>query len=211
MLSMVVQLDNMTRHAELLTMPNGTQSFPARSCCDLKEQYPDIPSGVYWIDPNGGCSADGFQVHCDYEDGSCATCIDAEEWTDSLQPTNIEEREYELITSVFGKKVGYNINKVQLKMLQITSRRAEQTVTVRCKNLAFSDDGLKFHSMKSGSSIKPRTFTNGCSEASSAGASNYMFNTQRPRQLPVTDISLWLGSGSNEAMAVEFGPVCFSR
>ena len=35
---------------------------------------------MYWIDPNGGCSADGFQVHCDYEDGSCATCIDAEKW-----------------------------------------------------------------------------------------------------------------------------------
>lgn len=42
---MVVQLDNMTQYAELLTMPNGTQSFPARSCCDLKEQYPEISSG----------------------------------------------------------------------------------------------------------------------------------------------------------------------
>ena len=44
---MVIQLDNMTRHVELLTMPNGTHSFPARSCCDLKEQYPDIYSGKY--------------------------------------------------------------------------------------------------------------------------------------------------------------------
>ena len=99
MLSMIVQLDNMTRYAELLTMPNGTRSFPARSCCDLKEQYPDIPSGTlsrddqcgyilrstwntgtYWIDPNGGCSADAFQVDCDYEDNGCATCIDAKTW-----------------------------------------------------------------------------------------------------------------------------------
>ena len=44
---MVMHLDNMTNHVELLTMPNGTQSFPARSCCDLREQYPDIPSGTY--------------------------------------------------------------------------------------------------------------------------------------------------------------------
>ena len=42
---MIVQLDNMTREAELLTMPNGTQSYPARSCCDLREQYPEISSG----------------------------------------------------------------------------------------------------------------------------------------------------------------------
>lgn len=131
-------------------------------------------------------------------------------------------------------QVKYNIKKVQLKMLQITSRHAEQAVTVRCKNLAFKDRELKFHTMKSGSSIKPHSFSDGCSVslnistftrrlftfvahiiqqmASSAGASSsFMFDTKRPRQLPVTDISLWLGSSSNEAMAVEFGPVCFSR
>jgi hypothetical protein len=212
MLSMIVQLDNMTRYAELLTMPNGTRSFPARSCCDLKEQYPDIPSGTYWIDPNGGCSADAFQVDCDYEDNSCATCIDAKTWSESLQSPNIAERAYQSISNVFGKKVAYSISKVQLKMLQITSRRAEQAVTVHCQNLAFSDTELKFHTMKPGSSVKPSTNSGGCSDASSAGASsNFKFSTRRPRQLPVTDISLWLGSGSNEAMAVEFGPVCFSR
>lgn len=51
MLSLVVQLDNMTRSAELLTTPNGTHSFPARSCCDLKEQYPEMPSGKYIVAP----------------------------------------------------------------------------------------------------------------------------------------------------------------
>ena len=59
MLSMIVQLDNMTRYAELLTMPNGTRSFPARSCCDLKEQYPDIPSGMLSRDDH---SVDTFSV-----------------------------------------------------------------------------------------------------------------------------------------------------
>ena len=84
--------------------------------------------------------------------------------------------------------------------------------------------------MKSGSFVTPKKHSDGCSvsqlthsqvafndyfviqEAStSGGISNFKFNTQRPRQLPVTDISLWLGSGSNEAMAIDFGPVCFSR
>ena len=47
---------------------------------------------------------------------------------------------------------------------------------------------------------------------SSTGAhSNYMFNTNRPQKLPVTDVSLWLGGTSGEAVAIDFGAVCFSR
>lgn len=60
-------------------------------------------------------------------------------------------------------KVKYDINKVQLKMLQITSRHAEQEVTVHCRNIAFNKNDLVFHSMKSGSSIMPRTYSDGCS------------------------------------------------
>ena len=35
-------------------------------------------SGLYWLDPNGGSPLDAFQVQCDYSDGRCATCIDAD-------------------------------------------------------------------------------------------------------------------------------------
>ena len=42
---MVMQLDNMTHSAEGFVRPNGTKHFPARSCCDLKEEYLDTPSG----------------------------------------------------------------------------------------------------------------------------------------------------------------------
>ena len=47
MLSMVVEMDNMTRTALLLRKPDGSQRFPSRSCCDLIEQYPDKQSGTY--------------------------------------------------------------------------------------------------------------------------------------------------------------------
>lgn len=47
MLSMVIELDNMTRTIELLKKPNGTKQFPARSCCELQEEYFDIPSGKF--------------------------------------------------------------------------------------------------------------------------------------------------------------------
>lgn len=51
-------------------------------------------------------------------------------------------------------------------MLQITSRHAEQAITVHCQNLAFSDQELRFHSMKPGSSIAPHTYSSGCSVSS---------------------------------------------
>ena len=106
MVSMVLQLSNMTRTLELLKRPDGTKEFPSRSCCELKKQHPETKNGVYvcvcvcscvcmcmftnftygvpkhylgfyWLDPNGGSPLDAFQVQCDYSDGGCATCIDA--------------------------------------------------------------------------------------------------------------------------------------
>ena len=37
-----------------------------------------IYAGMYWIDPNGGHPSDAFSVHCDFDQGSCATCINME-------------------------------------------------------------------------------------------------------------------------------------
>jgi len=44
---MVIQLDNMSLTVNLLRKPNGSRQFPARSCCDLKEQYPETESGEW--------------------------------------------------------------------------------------------------------------------------------------------------------------------
>ena len=89
-------MDNITRTVELLKKPDGSQQFPSRSCCDLKEQYPekvtgmqphcfqtiplystvlDLSPGTYWIDPNGGYPSDAFEVECNFDDGACSTCI----------------------------------------------------------------------------------------------------------------------------------------
>ena len=52
MLSVVIHLDNMTRTVGLLKRPDGSKQFPARSCCDLKEQYSKSQSG--------GCTSNSF-------------------------------------------------------------------------------------------------------------------------------------------------------
>ena len=97
----MVQLDNLTKTVQLVKKPNGHRQYPARSCCDLKHDYPHARTGrhlfnsfykylfllvgAYYIDPNGGSWSDGFKVMCDFEDGSCTTCIDA---VDMVNDTN---------------------------------------------------------------------------------------------------------------------------
>ena len=37
----------------------------AVNCTTLKQAFPSKPSGVYWIDPNGGGTGDAFQAYCE--------------------------------------------------------------------------------------------------------------------------------------------------
>ena len=55
----------------------------------------------------------------------------------------------------------YAINKVQLKMLQITSHTAQQTVTIKCKNLQLGSHQPKFTGFKK-TSLAPEVLSNGC-------------------------------------------------
>ena len=45
MSSLMVQLDNITNTIQLVKKPNGHRQFPARSCCDLKHDYPNARTG----------------------------------------------------------------------------------------------------------------------------------------------------------------------
>lgn len=74
--------------------PNGTRQYPAPSCCNLRENYPELKSGTslsvewggvvllsmpigpYWIDPNGGCEKDAIEVWCGFSKALCQSCID---------------------------------------------------------------------------------------------------------------------------------------
>lgn len=67
---------------------------------------------------------------------------------------------YVLIVSMVSMQFQYDINTVQMKMLQITSHQAQQQVTIRCKNLAI--DQPKFRGFKKGTHIAPELTSNGC-------------------------------------------------
>ena len=47
--------------------PGLDPSSPGVDCLDIITVDPTVPSGTYWIDPNGGSTTDSFQVLCDME------------------------------------------------------------------------------------------------------------------------------------------------
>ncbi len=47
--------------------PGGSQDLPVASCKALVEAAPLTVSGVYWLDPTGGDTADAFQTWCEME------------------------------------------------------------------------------------------------------------------------------------------------
>lgn len=135
----------------------------------------------------------------------------------------------------------YAISKVQLKMLQLSSLNAEQTVTIRCKNVGLSLGEMNFKGFKRGTQFSsesgrvPEVISDGCAvsgcfqigkvewdvvtigipllQAISDKENNsvFTFRTKRPVELPITDIHLQLGRQTGEAVGVEFGPVCYNR
>ena len=60
-----------------------TQSLAVLSCQALHSQSPLPPSGVYWIDPDGGSQTNAFKVYCDMEtDGGGWTLVWSYTFTD---------------------------------------------------------------------------------------------------------------------------------
>ncbi|MFT4628077.1 MAG: subtilisin-like proprotein convertase family protein, partial [Myxococcota bacterium] len=56
----------------------SVRGLAARNCTTLHDLSPTLPSGAYWIDPNGGLKEDAFQTWCDME-------RDGGGWTLALQ------------------------------------------------------------------------------------------------------------------------------
>ncbi|KTG31844.1 hypothetical protein cypCar_00024215, partial [Cyprinus carpio] len=90
----------------------GTRENPARFCRDLLDCRHKMSDGLFWIDPNLGCTSDAIQVFCNFTAGG-QTCINP----------------------VTTDKAAFDVGKVQMKFLHLLSVTATQTVSLHC----FSD------------------------------------------------------------------------
>jgi hypothetical protein len=54
------------RSVSTTSVPDGsTQINAALNCQSLHTSYPSFPTNTYWVDPDGGSTANAYQVYCD--------------------------------------------------------------------------------------------------------------------------------------------------
>jgi collagen type V/XI/XXIV/XXVII alpha len=162
----------------------------ARSCTDLKVRSNNValPSGNYFIDPNGGSEADSLEVYCDFSDSEVRTCI---------YPNN-QSGDSETDISYLPED---SINESQMNFLKVNYKNATQTVTFNCQDKEASDftlrsdSDIEFNIVNSNVDV----LENNCSQ----GGNLKLEVTSRSRNMPVTDIT------SESELSFEMDPVCF--
>lgn len=118
------------------------------TCKDLAIAHPDLPSGDYWIDPNGESEQDSVLVYCRMEDK--ATCIYPQpNISMEINPTALDHLEDEEDEETHrhwfsdmenGFQFTYKIDSIQLRHLQLLSSSAQQNLTYHCFNsIAYYD------------------------------------------------------------------------
>ncbi|XP_022779253.1 collagen alpha-2(I) chain-like, partial [Stylophora pistillata] len=222
--------DVISYRLDMYKNPNGSQSFPARTCRDLHMSYPELKSGLYWIDPNGGITNDAIKVYCEFQtNGSCLYpgqenqpfVTDKKKWFTGSDGYKWLGKE------LLGlDKLEYVSEQSQLEFLQLLSDRARQRITYHCKNSVAwpkksSDEGMKSIKMltvnglelhaRSSNKFKPTLVGDDCTvKDGSWHRTTLEVDTPKPHRLPVLDVAVYDIGDSGEEFGLEFGRVCFS-
>jgi hypothetical protein len=203
---------------------DGTQQSPARDCRELFEGNPDLKSGTYWVDPDGGSKLNAIQVTCRKEAQS--TCISPSKDQFNTRPYNSRQTDQPtFVASLLGlDQFEYQTETSQLNFLRLHSDRAVQQLTYRCRNSVAVEDS---QGRRNKSVIlytagdKEYTATDGfyqytviqddCKYSKSSEAKTVIeVDTKMATHLPVIDIGVSDFGSSDKAFGLEIGEVCFS-
>lgn len=119
-------------------LKSGTKHNPAETCRDLALNEPELPNGMYWIDPNGGNPNDAIEVYCDI--AKHETCVEA-------KPSGYDKGKYLPLsaprTGAYkwfstdlrdGKSFTYKADSSQMRFLRHKSSVGTQSITYHCNN-----------------------------------------------------------------------------
>lgn len=184
-----------------IKMPLGTKENPARVCRDLMDCEQKMADGIYWVDPNLGCSSDTIEVSCNFTHGG-QTC---------LKP-------------ITASKVEFAVSRVQMNFLHLLSSEVTQHITIHCLNMTVWQEGtgrtpakqaVRFRAwngqiFEAGGQFRPEVSMDGCKVQDGRWHQTlFTFRTQDPQQLPIISVDNLPPASSGKQYRLEVGPACF--
>jgi hypothetical protein len=228
------KLDEITKQVNKFTKEkeDGTsKQTEARTCFDLKSFNPELKSGYYYVDPNGGCHEDAIRVHCNFDKDTIVTCVPPVHTT-SVPKAHWESKIYSASSEKFFEEhhglgsIKYSADLEQLEFLGLLSNRAVQNITINCKErpvwfnqqtkgyeTAMKFKGIKetiFQKTVSDGKYTPKVLTDDCSWGTKSWRSTVLeFNNHKYIRLPIVDFAPSKVSNKNSEYGIDMGPVCF--
>jgi len=209
----------------------GTKKNPAETCRDLALHDPELPDGMYWIDPNGGNSNDAIEVRCNIKKHE--TCVDAKPAGHSkgryIRKDASDSQVYKWFSTDLrdGKSFTYKADSSQMRFLRLKSSVGTQSITYHCnKAIAVYDASTNSydHAIKLLGDDEAVITHNGMHEKSYTvdydncknqmsysrwARSKVTFKTSRTDRLPIVDLATFQINRDME-FGIYVGRVCFS-
>ncbi|XP_046645845.1 uncharacterized protein LOC124336186 [Daphnia pulicaria] len=149
----VIQLEATVEHQESLlialqteqslTTTSGSRNIPsagkssiARTCRDLRATDPSLPSGMYWIDPDGqGIGDDAIYVQCNMTSGSTSVPHDSESPIDVGHCAD---------PGCYSRAINYVASSRQIKALSQLSAECQQSIKYECNYAPFETNNIVY-------------------------------------------------------------------
>uniref|UniRef100_A0A8D3C624 Fibrillar collagen NC1 domain-containing protein n=2 Tax=Scophthalmus maximus TaxID=52904 RepID=A0A8D3C624_SCOMX len=202
----------------LVDPPDGSKERPATTCLELRLCHPEYSSGMYYIDPNQGSSADALLAYCSFSSASTQTCLHPR---DSQLPMKTWMKEFSEEGSFVwlsrleqGFQFYYpGANVVQMRFLRLHSSTAAQNVTYSCHpghRLGQTDTDIKFLTDSRRQSYLGAVKDCVPGEEAVSVARESVFEFEDLQLLPLRDLALMAGGNLTFPFGFTVGPVCFS-
>lgn len=212
-------LDSLQRELRLmLDPPDGSKEHPATTCLELWACHPGYSSGMYYIDPNQGSTADALLAYCSFSSTSKQTCLHPRDsqlpikaWMEELS----DEGSYQWLSRLErGFQFYYpGANVVQMRFLRLHSHTAVQNMTFSCHpghRLGQTDRDVKFLTDSRKQSYLGALKDCVPGEETPSGPRESVFEFEDLDLLPLRDVALMGGANVTHQFGFNVGPVCFS-
>lgn len=202
----------------LLDPPDGSKERPATTCVELWICHPEYSSGMYYIDPNQGSSADALLAYCSFSPAAVQTCLHPQ---DSQLPMRAwmeessEEEEFQWLSRMhLGFQFSYpGANVVQMRFMRLHSTAAVQTVTYSCHpghRLGRTERDVKFLTDSRRQSYLGEIKDCVPGEEMVSGPRESVLEFEDLQLLPLRDVAVMGGGNFTHRFSLTIGPVCFS-